>query len=184
MRACSPRSVSRLTPPPSLQSLCTFISAASKLAQLQCLWRSKEAGQVSALSWAMAGYTGLGEYQSSPLQRNTATVCSWIVDLEFVFSTSRRTQRRWSLSNCLRCFCVVSLHQLLFESNENSQLKQVVMVTLLFLFQWGFTPQQLQLETRRVSLTVPTFGWVPEFKPPRASLTPGGGHSLGLSTKR
>ncbi|XP_070698774.1 solute carrier family 66 member 3 [Pempheris klunzingeri] len=40
-------------------SLCTFISAASKLAQLQCLWRSKDAGQVSALSWAMATYTCL-----------------------------------------------------------------------------------------------------------------------------
>ncbi|XP_070776054.1 solute carrier family 66 member 3 [Enoplosus armatus] len=38
-------------------SLCTFISAASKFAQLQCLWRSKDAGQVSALSWAMATYT-------------------------------------------------------------------------------------------------------------------------------
>lgn len=38
-------------------SLCTFISAASKLAQLQCMWRSKDAGQVSALSWGMATYT-------------------------------------------------------------------------------------------------------------------------------
>ncbi|XP_015246020.1 PREDICTED: PQ-loop repeat-containing protein 3 [Cyprinodon variegatus] len=38
-------------------SLCTFISAASKFAQLQCMWRSKDAGQVSALSWAMATYT-------------------------------------------------------------------------------------------------------------------------------
>ncbi|KAF3701488.1 PQ-loop repeat-containing protein 3 Precursor [Channa argus] len=38
-------------------SLCTFISAASKLAQLQCLWKSKDAGQVSALTWAMATYT-------------------------------------------------------------------------------------------------------------------------------
>ncbi|XP_020498745.1 solute carrier family 66 member 3 [Labrus bergylta] len=38
-------------------SLCTFISAASKLTQLQCLWRSKDAGQVSALSWALATYT-------------------------------------------------------------------------------------------------------------------------------
>ncbi|XP_062252639.1 solute carrier family 66 member 3 [Platichthys flesus] len=38
-------------------SLCTFISAASKFAQLQCLWRSKDAGQVSALSWSMATYT-------------------------------------------------------------------------------------------------------------------------------
>lgn len=40
-------------------SLCTFISAASKLAQLQCLWKSKDAGQVSALSWGMATYTCL-----------------------------------------------------------------------------------------------------------------------------
>ncbi|XP_069029058.1 solute carrier family 66 member 3 [Embiotoca jacksoni] len=38
-------------------SLCTFISAASKFAQLQCLWRSKDAGQVSALSWGLATYT-------------------------------------------------------------------------------------------------------------------------------
>ncbi|XP_034530168.1 solute carrier family 66 member 3 [Notolabrus celidotus] len=38
-------------------SLCTFISAGSKFAQLQCLWRSKDAGQVSALSWGMATYT-------------------------------------------------------------------------------------------------------------------------------
>ncbi|XP_039897670.1 solute carrier family 66 member 3 isoform X2 [Simochromis diagramma] len=38
-------------------SLCTFISAASKFAQLQCLWRSKDSRQVSALSWALATYT-------------------------------------------------------------------------------------------------------------------------------
>ncbi|KAM7404024.1 hypothetical protein PAMA_004441 [Pampus argenteus] len=38
-------------------SMCTFISAGSKLAQLQCLWKSKDAGQVSALSWGMATYT-------------------------------------------------------------------------------------------------------------------------------
>ncbi|KAM8833140.1 solute carrier family 66 member 3 [Synchiropus picturatus] len=38
-------------------SLCTVLSAASKLAQLQCLWRSKDAGQVSALSWLLAVYT-------------------------------------------------------------------------------------------------------------------------------
>nr|XP_057946369.1 solute carrier family 66 member 3 [Doryrhamphus excisus] len=38
-------------------SLCTFISAASKFAQLQCLWKSKDAGQVSALTWGLACYT-------------------------------------------------------------------------------------------------------------------------------
>ncbi|XP_033968105.1 solute carrier family 66 member 3 [Pseudochaenichthys georgianus] len=41
----------------SAMSLCTFISAASKCAQLQCMWKSKDAGQVSALSWAMATFT-------------------------------------------------------------------------------------------------------------------------------
>ncbi|CAL8271563.1 unnamed protein product [Merluccius merluccius] len=40
-------------------SLCTFISAGSKFAQLQCLWRSKDSGQVSALSWSLAIYTTL-----------------------------------------------------------------------------------------------------------------------------
>uniref|UniRef100_A0A672PMS6 PQ-loop repeat-containing protein 3-like n=1 Tax=Sinocyclocheilus grahami TaxID=75366 RepID=A0A672PMS6_SINGR len=40
-------------------SLCTVISAGSKLAQLQCLWRSKDSGQVSALTWALATYTCL-----------------------------------------------------------------------------------------------------------------------------
>uniref|UniRef100_A0A8C7XYN7 Solute carrier family 66 member 3 n=1 Tax=Oryzias sinensis TaxID=183150 RepID=A0A8C7XYN7_9TELE len=38
-------------------SLCTFISAASKFAQLQCLWSSKDAAQVSTSTWAMATYT-------------------------------------------------------------------------------------------------------------------------------
>ncbi|XP_043938224.1 solute carrier family 66 member 3 [Protopterus annectens] len=38
-------------------NMCTFISAASKLAQLQCLWQTKDSGQVSALTWGMAVYT-------------------------------------------------------------------------------------------------------------------------------
>ncbi|XP_035271083.1 solute carrier family 66 member 3 [Anguilla anguilla] len=40
-------------------SLCTLISAASKFAQLQCMWQAKDSGQVSALSWGMATYTCL-----------------------------------------------------------------------------------------------------------------------------
>lgn len=44
------------------QSVCTFISAGSKLLQLQCLWRSKDSAQVSTLTWALASYTCLGEY--------------------------------------------------------------------------------------------------------------------------
>ncbi|XP_030626938.1 solute carrier family 66 member 3 [Chanos chanos] len=40
-------------------SLCTVISASSKFAQLQCLWQTKDSGQVSALTWAMSSYTCL-----------------------------------------------------------------------------------------------------------------------------
>ncbi|EPQ08420.1 PQ-loop repeat-containing protein 3 [Myotis brandtii] len=38
-------------------NLCTFISAASKFAQLQCLWKTQDSGAVSALTWGLASYT-------------------------------------------------------------------------------------------------------------------------------
>ncbi|NXS34983.1 PQLC3 protein, partial [Pomatostomus ruficeps] len=38
-------------------NLCTFISAASKLVQLQHLWQAKDSGQASALTWSMSAYT-------------------------------------------------------------------------------------------------------------------------------
>ncbi|NXL92089.1 PQLC3 protein, partial [Alectura lathami] len=38
-------------------NFCTLISAASKLAQLRCLWQTKDSGQVSALTWSMSAYT-------------------------------------------------------------------------------------------------------------------------------
>ncbi|RLW12142.1 hypothetical protein DV515_00000703 [Chloebia gouldiae] len=38
-------------------NLCTFVSAASKLVQLQHLWETKDAGQASALTWGMSVYT-------------------------------------------------------------------------------------------------------------------------------
>ncbi|NWT84582.1 PQLC3 protein, partial [Lanius ludovicianus] len=38
-------------------NLCTFISAASKLVQLQHLWQTKDSGQVSTLTWGMSAYT-------------------------------------------------------------------------------------------------------------------------------
>ncbi|XP_036119080.1 solute carrier family 66 member 3 isoform X2 [Molossus molossus] len=38
-------------------NLCTLISAASKLAQLQCLWKTRDSGAVSALTWGLAAYT-------------------------------------------------------------------------------------------------------------------------------
>ncbi|NWH71037.1 PQLC3 protein, partial [Piaya cayana] len=38
-------------------NLCTLISAASKLAQLRCLWQTKDSGEVSALTWSLSAYT-------------------------------------------------------------------------------------------------------------------------------
>ncbi|NWU40843.1 PQLC3 protein, partial [Hylia prasina] len=38
-------------------NLCTFVSAASKLVQLQHLWQTKDSGQASALTWGMSVYT-------------------------------------------------------------------------------------------------------------------------------
>ncbi|XP_060114128.1 solute carrier family 66 member 3 [Heteronotia binoei] len=38
-------------------NLSTLISAASKFAQLRCLWQTKDSGQVSTLTWSLATYT-------------------------------------------------------------------------------------------------------------------------------
>ncbi|XP_047378588.1 solute carrier family 66 member 3 isoform X1 [Sciurus carolinensis] len=38
-------------------NLCTFISAASKFAQLQYLWKVQDSGAVSALTWGLSAYT-------------------------------------------------------------------------------------------------------------------------------
>lgn len=38
-------------------NFCTVISAASKLTQLQCLWKTQDSGAVSALTWILASYT-------------------------------------------------------------------------------------------------------------------------------
>ncbi|XP_037593249.1 solute carrier family 66 member 3 isoform X1 [Cebus imitator] len=38
-------------------NFCTFISAASKFAQLHCLWKTRDSGAVSALTWSLSSYT-------------------------------------------------------------------------------------------------------------------------------
>ncbi|XP_048364780.1 solute carrier family 66 member 3 [Sphaerodactylus townsendi] len=38
-------------------NLSTLVSAASKFAQLRCLWQTKDSGQVSTLTWILATYT-------------------------------------------------------------------------------------------------------------------------------
>ncbi|XP_040524791.1 solute carrier family 66 member 3 isoform X2 [Gallus gallus] len=53
-------------------NLCTLISAASKLTQLQCLWQTKDSGQVSALTWSMSAYT----CAKHRLQQCLEVVCS------------------------------------------------------------------------------------------------------------
>nr|XP_058935378.1 solute carrier family 66 member 3 isoform X4 [Kogia breviceps] len=45
---------------PRDRNLCTFISAASKFAQLQYLWKSRDSGAVSVLTWSLASYTCAG----------------------------------------------------------------------------------------------------------------------------
>lgn len=48
---------------PAFQNMCTFISAASKVVQLQHLWQTKDSGQASALTWGMSVYTCAGKLQ-------------------------------------------------------------------------------------------------------------------------
>ncbi|NXF18340.1 PQLC3 protein, partial [Rhodinocichla rosea] len=46
-------------------NLCTLISVASKLVQLQHLWETKDAGQASALTWGMSVYASAGKLQTT-----------------------------------------------------------------------------------------------------------------------
>lgn len=55
----------------AFQNLCTLISAASKLAQLRCLWQTKDSGQVSALTWSMAAYTCASKLRMGSLVQST-----------------------------------------------------------------------------------------------------------------
>ncbi|NWX59324.1 PQLC3 protein, partial [Promerops cafer] len=46
-------------------NLCTFVSAASKLVQLQHLWETKDSGQASALTWGLSVYTSASKLQTT-----------------------------------------------------------------------------------------------------------------------
>ncbi|POI23706.1 hypothetical protein CIB84_012546, partial [Bambusicola thoracicus] len=63
-------------------NLCTLISAASKLAQLRCLWQTKDSGQVSALTWSMSAYT----CASKPRRAHRLKPCLLLIPSLFVFS--------------------------------------------------------------------------------------------------
>ncbi|KAH0621972.1 hypothetical protein JD844_023794 [Phrynosoma platyrhinos] len=55
-------------------NLSTLISAASKLMQLQCLWQTRDSGQVSATTWSLAIYTCAARIYTTLMTTNDATV--------------------------------------------------------------------------------------------------------------
>ncbi|XP_007195711.2 solute carrier family 66 member 3 [Balaenoptera acutorostrata] len=55
-------------------NLCTFISAASKCAQLQYLWKSRDSGAVSALTWSLASYTCAARIMTTLMTTSDLTI--------------------------------------------------------------------------------------------------------------
>lgn len=55
-------------------NLCTLLSAASKVAQLQCLWAARDAGAVSALTWGLAAYTSATRIITTLMTTNDLTI--------------------------------------------------------------------------------------------------------------
>ncbi|KAM5249858.1 solute carrier family 66 member 3 [Hipposideros larvatus] len=55
-------------------NLCTFISAASKFAQLQYLWQTRDSGAVSALTWSLASYTCATRIVTTLMTTNDLTI--------------------------------------------------------------------------------------------------------------
>ncbi|XP_066036031.1 solute carrier family 66 member 3 [Chamaea fasciata] len=55
-------------------NLCTFVSAASKLVQLQHLWQTKDSGQASALTWGMSVYTCAARITTTVMTTNDLAV--------------------------------------------------------------------------------------------------------------
>ncbi|XP_059973060.1 solute carrier family 66 member 3 isoform X1 [Mesoplodon densirostris] len=55
-------------------NLCTFISAASKFAQLQYLWESRDSGALSALTWSLASYTCAARVMTTLMTTSDLTI--------------------------------------------------------------------------------------------------------------
>uniref|UniRef100_A0A8C3XEF5 Solute carrier family 66 member 3 n=1 Tax=Cyanoderma ruficeps TaxID=181631 RepID=A0A8C3XEF5_9PASS len=55
-------------------NMCTFVSAASKLVQLQHLWQTKDSGQASALTWGMSVYTCAARIATTVMTTNDLAV--------------------------------------------------------------------------------------------------------------
>nr|XP_058935375.1 solute carrier family 66 member 3 isoform X1 [Kogia breviceps] len=59
---------------PRDRNLCTFISAASKFAQLQYLWKSRDSGAVSVLTWSLASYTCAARIMTTLMTTSDLTI--------------------------------------------------------------------------------------------------------------
>lgn len=55
-------------------NLCTVISAASKFAQLQYLWKAQDSGAVSALTWGLSAYTCATRIITTLMTTNDLTI--------------------------------------------------------------------------------------------------------------
>ncbi|XP_031360314.2 solute carrier family 66 member 3 [Lonchura striata] len=55
-------------------NLCTLVSAASKLVQLQHLWETKDAGQANALTWGMSVYASATRIITTVMTTNDLAV--------------------------------------------------------------------------------------------------------------
>ncbi|KAF6105670.1 hypothetical protein HJG60_015478 [Phyllostomus discolor] len=60
-------------------NFCTLISAASKFAQLQYLWKSRDSGAVSALTWILASYTCATRIITTVMTTNDLTILTRFV---------------------------------------------------------------------------------------------------------
>ncbi|XP_037007688.2 solute carrier family 66 member 3 [Artibeus jamaicensis] len=60
-------------------NFCTLISAASKFAQLQCLWKSRDSGAVSTLTWVLASYTCATRIITTLMTTNDLTILTRFV---------------------------------------------------------------------------------------------------------
>ncbi|XP_061067114.1 solute carrier family 66 member 3 isoform X2 [Eubalaena glacialis] len=67
------------TAPQHFKNLCTFISAASKFAQLQYLWKSRDSGAVSALTWSLASYTCAARIMTTLMTTSDLTILTRFV---------------------------------------------------------------------------------------------------------
>lgn len=81
------------------QSLCIFIGAASKFAQLQHLWKTGDSGAVSALTWGLASYAWVGGSAGGPGGCLVeAGAAGWTWSCAVALSNSQTSLETWSFA--------------------------------------------------------------------------------------